>query len=231
MSHDVWPLRPGCTIDLARLRVRRDGEEVALTAREGEVLRYLVEREGQDVSVEQLSREVSRAAQSILHRLQRKLERAPSSPEHLLTVQGVGYRLVRAATEPEELEAEGLAALEAGEHARAARLLERAHALLADVDAERRRELCRLRAVAAARLGRSVEAYALLSEGAPAGDPSELLSGWCALGEVEAALDHLDEARRALREAEQLLARHDLSAFARRVAALRLRVAGSARSQ
>ena len=107
MSQDAvakpWPLRPGCTVDLARQEVRIADRAVGLTAREAELLGYLIAREAQDVSIEALHLElwghgpevISRAAQNTAHRLKRKIERDPKHPEHLLTVHGVGFRLVR----------------------------------------------------------------------------------------------------------------------------------------
>lgn len=100
----MWQLRADCAVDLDRQVVHTGGDAIRLTARECALLAYLIEREGADVSVEELHREVwghgpdvlSRAAHNTVYRLKRKLERVPSRPEHLLTIHNVGFRLVRA---------------------------------------------------------------------------------------------------------------------------------------
>ena len=94
-----------CVVDLARERVMRDDAVVSLTARETRLLRYLWEREGKDVSREELLVEVwgysrrarSRAVDATVQRLRAKLERDPTAPDHLRTVWGNGYRFVAAA--------------------------------------------------------------------------------------------------------------------------------------
>ena len=91
-----------CTVDLERERAQRADEVVPLTTRETCLLRYLWEREGQDVSRADLLVEVwgysplaqSRTVDATMRRLRNKLERDPSAPDHLLTVWGAGYRFV-----------------------------------------------------------------------------------------------------------------------------------------
>lgn len=98
---DVLRLRPGCTVDLDRRVVVRDGARVALTAREADLLRYLAGRPREDVSYDELHREVwahapshlSRAAFHTAQRLRRKIE-PPGEVRHLVTVYGTGLRLV-----------------------------------------------------------------------------------------------------------------------------------------
>jgi tetratricopeptide (TPR) repeat protein/DNA-binding winged helix-turn-helix (wHTH) protein len=100
-------LRPGCAVDLGRRVIERDGERVLLTARETELLRYLAERPGQDVSYDELHREVwrhapaviSRAAFHTAQRLRTKIEPA-GEVRHLVTVHGTGLRLVPDAPGP-----------------------------------------------------------------------------------------------------------------------------------
>jgi DNA-binding response OmpR family regulator len=84
-------------LDLAAHTVRRRGAEIALTAREYAVLRYLAHRPGQVVSLEDLHEHVwdadadpfSGSARVILSRLRRKL----GEPSPITTVTGAGYRL------------------------------------------------------------------------------------------------------------------------------------------
>ncbi|MEQ1504801.1 MAG: winged helix-turn-helix domain-containing protein, partial [Myxococcota bacterium] len=93
---------PSCVVDLGRRRVVRDGSTVALTTLEGKLLAYLVAREGEDVSRDELLRAVwghaattsSRAVDYTVFRLRAKLGE-PAVPNHLLTAHGHGYRFVR----------------------------------------------------------------------------------------------------------------------------------------
>jgi len=73
-----------------------------LTLMEASLLRYLVEHEGRPVSRKTILEKVwgvredtdTRAIDNFIVRLRRYLEDKPSSPRHLQTVRGVGYRFV-----------------------------------------------------------------------------------------------------------------------------------------
>jgi DNA-binding response OmpR family regulator len=73
-----------------------------LTLMEANVLRYLIQHEGKPVSRKQMLEEVwglhvdtdTRPIDNFIVRLRRYLEDDPTSPKHLLTVRGVGYRFV-----------------------------------------------------------------------------------------------------------------------------------------
>ncbi len=90
------------SVDLEAHEIRLRGETTTLTKNEVALLRHLLAQAGAAVSREELHREVfgyapqvvSRAADYAVHRLRRKLEADPSEPAHLLTVAGVGFRLV-----------------------------------------------------------------------------------------------------------------------------------------
>ena len=91
------------TVDLVRQRfVRGDGAAVPLTAREARLLEHLADRVGEDVDRDELlvqvwghrSVSLSRAVDTTVARLRRKIEHEPTSPRLLLTVHGHGYRLV-----------------------------------------------------------------------------------------------------------------------------------------
>ncbi|MEM6927294.1 MAG: winged helix-turn-helix domain-containing protein, partial [Myxococcota bacterium] len=92
----------GCTVDLDRQRIVRDGQEDALTGREFAMLCYFVDRRGDVVSRDQLLTEVwgyaegvaSRAVDAAVRRLRVKIEVDPSKPDHLIGIHGEGYRLV-----------------------------------------------------------------------------------------------------------------------------------------
>jgi DNA-binding response OmpR family regulator len=69
---------------------------------EANLLRYLTEREGKAVSRKAMLEEVwgvredtdTRAIDNFIVRLRRYIEKEPGSPQHLLTVRGVGYRFI-----------------------------------------------------------------------------------------------------------------------------------------
>ncbi len=86
-------------VDVAAHEARRDGAVVALTAREFELLAHLVRHPRRAFRREELLERVwgSRYGDPStvtvhVRRLREKVEEAPSSPRHLVTVWGVGYR-------------------------------------------------------------------------------------------------------------------------------------------
>jgi two-component system KDP operon response regulator KdpE len=89
-------------IDREGRAVRRDGELVHLTPHEFDLLRVLAENEGKLMSHARILREVWGPAyqreSNYLHvyvsQLRRKIESDPARPRSLLTVPGLGYRLV-----------------------------------------------------------------------------------------------------------------------------------------
>ncbi len=90
-----------CRVDLRRRRVLRPGITTRLTRNEAELLAYLVGCPENTASRDELLREVwgyapsvnSRAVDQTVKRLRPKIEPDPSSPVHLITEHGVGYRL------------------------------------------------------------------------------------------------------------------------------------------
>ncbi len=78
------------------------GAPVSLTSREHRLVTYLAQRPGQDVSRDELLREVwgysgavlTRAVDATVSRLRAKIEQTPRSPRCLLTAHGEGYRFV-----------------------------------------------------------------------------------------------------------------------------------------
>jgi DNA-binding response OmpR family regulator len=86
--------------NLSQLRVR--GQVFPLTLMEVNVLRYLIQHEGQAVSRKKMLEEVwglhedtdTRAIDNFIVRLRRYIEDEPAQPRHLLTLRGVGYRFV-----------------------------------------------------------------------------------------------------------------------------------------
>jgi DNA-binding response OmpR family regulator len=90
------------TIDFEQLEVHMGDKTMPLTLMEASLLRYLVEHEGRPVSRKTILEKVwgvredtdTRAIDNFIVRLRRYLEDEPSSPRHLQTVRGVGYRFV-----------------------------------------------------------------------------------------------------------------------------------------
>ena len=90
------------TIDFEQLEVHMGDKTLKLTLMEASLLRYLVEHEGRPVSRKMILEKVrgvredtdTRAIDNFIVRLRRHLEDEPSSPRHLQTVRGVGYRFV-----------------------------------------------------------------------------------------------------------------------------------------
>jgi DNA-binding response OmpR family regulator len=94
----------GLVIDLGRHEVLVDGDRVHLTLSEFKVLSLLAEQPGDAVSRRELMQHLwasehvgdEHACEVHISNLRRKIERDPSSPKRLLTVRGLGYKLVPA---------------------------------------------------------------------------------------------------------------------------------------
>jgi len=90
------------TIDFDNLELRTARQTIRLTLMETELLRYLVKHDGTAVSRKAILEDVwglhedtdTRAIDNFIVRLRRYIEDEPSTPRHLLTVRGVGYRFV-----------------------------------------------------------------------------------------------------------------------------------------
>jgi DNA-binding response OmpR family regulator len=92
----------GRTIDFANLELRTRDTTIQLTLMEAKLLRHLIRSKGQTVSRKSILEDVwdlredtdTRAIDNFIVRLRRYIEEDPSTPRHLLTVRGVGYRFV-----------------------------------------------------------------------------------------------------------------------------------------
>jgi two-component system alkaline phosphatase synthesis response regulator PhoP len=86
-------------VDLRGTEVTRDGKPVNLSAREFQLLRYLVEHASTTLSHDELLKEVwgysadafTRTVSVHIASLRQKLETDPKQPKLILTVQGLGY--------------------------------------------------------------------------------------------------------------------------------------------
>jgi two-component system alkaline phosphatase synthesis response regulator PhoP len=89
-------------IDFGNLELRTPQQTIRLTLMEAQLLRYLVKHEGNVVSRKSILEDVwglkedtdTRAIDNFIVRLRKYIEDDPTTPAHLLTVRGVGYRFV-----------------------------------------------------------------------------------------------------------------------------------------
>ena len=89
-------------VDFENLRLQAGGEAVQLTLMESELLRYLIQNAGHPVSRKAILENVwdlqedtdTRAIDNFIVRLRKYIEDEPSSPRHLVTVRGLGYKFI-----------------------------------------------------------------------------------------------------------------------------------------
>jgi DNA-binding response OmpR family regulator len=89
-------------VDFRRYEVRKGGERIEMTRKEFGVLQYLASRPGEVVRRDELLEEVwdyknyptTRTVDNHVLSLRAKLEAEPAEPRYLITVHGVGYKLV-----------------------------------------------------------------------------------------------------------------------------------------
>lgn len=89
-------------IDTDGCRVMKNNKEIGLTAREFEILRYLAENLGRVISRERLYEIVwgedsfgcDNTIMVHIRHLREKLEENPATPQYIITMKGLGYKLV-----------------------------------------------------------------------------------------------------------------------------------------
>jgi len=87
-------------VDMLGTEVTRNGRLVPLSAREFQLLRFLIEHRGETISRDVLLREVwgysakiyTRTVDMRIANLRQQLEEDPKQPKFILTVQGLGYK-------------------------------------------------------------------------------------------------------------------------------------------
>jgi len=92
----------GKQVDFGTLELDANGKVYRLTLMEAELLRHLIRNSGKVVSRKQILEEVwglhedtdTRAIDNFIVRLRKYIEKDPSTPQHLLTVRGIGYRFL-----------------------------------------------------------------------------------------------------------------------------------------
>lgn len=95
-------LLEGSTVDLGRAEVHRDGQVLALTAKEHALLETLARAAGRIVTVDALCEALwgdnpfgyENSLNAHVRRVREKIETDPSRPVSLITIKGLGYKLV-----------------------------------------------------------------------------------------------------------------------------------------
>lgn len=90
------------TIESEACRVSKAGKKIELTAREFEILQYMAQNIGRVISRERLYESIweedsfgcDNTVMVHIRHLREKIENDPASPEYIITVKGLGYKLV-----------------------------------------------------------------------------------------------------------------------------------------
>jgi len=89
-------------IDFRTHQANRKGQKIDFTAREFDLLRFLVAHTGEVVNRDQILNQVwgyeesptTRTIDNFVAKLRQKIEPSPREPRHILTVHGAGYKFV-----------------------------------------------------------------------------------------------------------------------------------------
>lgn len=89
-------------IDFQHYTARKAGEDLTLTHKEFEIMKYFIQHKNQTISRAQLLDEVwgyeafptSRTVDNHILKLRQKIEPDPANPKHILTVHGIGYKFI-----------------------------------------------------------------------------------------------------------------------------------------
>ena len=89
-------------IDFASYTARRGDTDIEMTPKEFDILRYFWRNRNKSVSREELLRTVwgynesisTRTVDNFILKLRHKIESDPANPKHLITIHGVGYKLI-----------------------------------------------------------------------------------------------------------------------------------------
>lgn len=100
-SHELIKIG-ALTIDTDGCRATKDGKDMELTAKEFEILQYLAENKGRVISRERLYEAIwnedsfgcDNTVMVHIRHLREKLENDPTLPQYIITMKGLGYKLV-----------------------------------------------------------------------------------------------------------------------------------------
>jgi DNA-binding response OmpR family regulator len=89
-------------IDFSTYSVSKKGKSIEMTPKECEILRFLWQHKNQTVSRDALLTNVwgydesisSRTVDNFIVKLRHKIEQSPSKPRHIITIHGIGYKLL-----------------------------------------------------------------------------------------------------------------------------------------
>ena len=89
-------------LNFKKYTARKGGAALELSAREFEIMHYLIRHRGETVTRDQLLDEVwgydstpiTRTVDNHIARLRQKIEQDPSEPQHIITVHRLGYRFI-----------------------------------------------------------------------------------------------------------------------------------------
>jgi DNA-binding response OmpR family regulator len=87
-------------LDFKKLKAYSGNDEISLSAKEFEIMQYLINHEEEAIHRNDLLNEVwgyeamptTRTVDNFILDLRKKLEENPSAPKHILSIRGVGYR-------------------------------------------------------------------------------------------------------------------------------------------
>lgn len=92
----------GCAIDFSRAEVKKNGEVIPLTAKEHALLETLARNDGRIVTVDTICEALwgdnpfgyENSLNAHVRRVREKIEADPSNPKSLITIKGLGYKLI-----------------------------------------------------------------------------------------------------------------------------------------
>ncbi|MCK9409968.1 MAG: response regulator transcription factor [Bacteriovoracaceae bacterium] len=90
-------------IDFESYTAQKKGKPVAMTSKDFDILKYLWIHQQQVISRDELLKHVwgydesisSRTVDNFIVKLRRHVEKDPSSPKHIITIHGTGYKLIQ----------------------------------------------------------------------------------------------------------------------------------------
>jgi DNA-binding response OmpR family regulator len=92
----------GLEVDFAAYTATKAGKPVAMTPKEVEILKYFWKHKNETVSRDKLLTDVwgyddsvsTRTVDNFILKLRQKIEKDPANPRHIITIHGIGYKLL-----------------------------------------------------------------------------------------------------------------------------------------